>query len=204
MTGRAITKSAKRRRQTLDVLPPAVRRAVRAVLSEFGAEGLWVLLAELGVDGPAAMAGELVDTVGELLRFRHGSRWWVISAADAELIEQWLRRRRSFITFGAPDAATELGEWLRGPVSTAVRRHLGSVPYAAHVAIGVRNLNAISRERLVELCDGNEALLWELTGRIGVPTDLIEPHSTDRVHRLIDAATSEFTEFADHHPRVEQ
>lgn len=195
---RAISKSGKRRRQTLDVLPPAARAATHRALADERAEGLWVLLAEVGVDGPAAMEGALEDAEPEVARYRHGTRWWPLAAADAPLIERWQRRRTSFKHFGSPSASRELADWLRGPISTRVRQLLAPAPYARHIAIGADVLNAIAREQIVALTNGHEPTLWELTGRIGTKADELEPHSTARVHSLINDATAELL-----HPKVD-
>jgi hypothetical protein len=57
----------------------------------------------------------------------------------------------------------------------------------------------LAREQIAALTDGREPLLWELIGRIGATVDDIEPHSTDRIHALLDEA---FAEPLDH-PRVD-
>jgi hypothetical protein len=197
VTGRVITKSTKRGATSLDVAPPPVRRAITAVLREHRALGLWILCGECGVDGVAAMAGRL-DHEGDATIYRHGARTWVVASDDVAIIEEWQDQRRALIDYGTDSASRGLSDWLRGPVSTAVRRRLKPAAYRRHVSVGVELLNAIARERLVALADGDEHLLWKLTSRVGVPADRIEPHSTDRVHRLIDEATAEFL-----HPRVE-
>lgn len=197
MTGRAITKSSKRRRESIDVAPPAVRAALRAVLTERGAEGLWVLCAECGVDGVAAMKGAL-DTSRVAAVYRHGRRSWIIANDDVAAVLEWQHTRLAQTEAVTDAAGRQLADWLGGPVTTAVRTRLRPAPWAKHVRIGVRLMTSIALEQLVAITDGDDHLLWELTGRLGVPSDAIEPHSTDRIHRLIDEATAEFRD----HPRV--
>lgn len=199
MTGRVITKSAKGPRVSADVLPEPARAVTHDVLVENFGEGLWVLLAEVGVDGPTAMAGELDVADDGVGLYRHDLRTWVIAPSDVPHIDAWIARRRSFIEHGSPRAHLELTDKLRGPITTEVRRRLGDAPWARHVTIGVRVLNALAREQLVALTDGHEPTLWELTGRIGVSADDLEPHSTDRIHALIDEACAELLD----HPRVD-
>jgi hypothetical protein len=197
MTGAAITKSAKRRRVSLDVAPPAVRAALRAVLADRDALGLWILCAECAVDGIAAMQGTLDMTQAAPL-YRHRSRSWIIANDDVDEILLWQRTRMAFTEAVTDAAGRQLGDWLRGPITTAVRARFRPAPWSKHVTIGGRLMNSIALAQMVAITDGNDHLLWELTGRFGTPADEIEPHSTDRVHRLIDAASSEFA----HHPRV--
>lgn len=194
---RAITKSGKRRRQTLDVLPPEAILAARRALADEGALGLWVLLAEVGTDGPAAMEGTIEDVGPVMARYRHENKWWPLMAADAPLIEAWQQRRTAFRTFGSPTASRELAEWLSGPITTRVRQHLAPAAFARHISLGVRVLNAVAREQIVALTNGHEPTLWELTGRIGLRADDFEPHSSSRVHSIINDATRELL-----HPRV--
>jgi hypothetical protein len=198
MNGAAITKTAKRRRVSLDVAPPAVRTALHAVLSDREALGLWILCAECAIDGIAAMRGT-IDTTQAAPLYRHGSQSWIIANDDVEEILRWQRTRMTFTEAVTDAAGRQLGDWLRGPLTTAVREQLRPAPWAKHVTIGVRLLRSIALEEMVQITDGNEHLLWELTGRLGATADSIEPHSTDRVHRLIDAASAEFG----HHPKVE-
>ena len=200
MTGRAISKSTKGPRVSVDVLPKPARAVTHDVMVEHVGEGLWILLAEIGVGGPAAMAGELDIADDGIGLYSDDNHSWVIASADVPHIKAWVRRRRSFIEFGSSRAHLELADRLRGPITTEVRRRLGDAPWSKHVAIGVRVLNALAREQLVALTDGHEPTLWELTGRIGVPADEIEPHSTDRIHARIDDACAELL---DHHPRVD-
>jgi hypothetical protein len=192
MSGRSITKSSKRRRSSLDVFPPAALAATRQVLDSNDAMGLWVLLAELGVDGPAAMSGVLVD--GENVLYRYGTHQWSLLSEDVPLIEQWATRRFHFIGHGTDRGPRELSDWLRGPITTQVRKLLAPAPYACHLSVGVRVLNNSAMENLVRLTNGRESLLWELTGRIGVTADQIEPHSTRRIHLMLDAAAEELLE----------
>jgi hypothetical protein len=190
VTGRSITKTSKRRRATLDVLPDAVRRAVRQVLEGDGSFGVWILLAEIGVDGVAAMGGS-IDAGGTFARYHHDDRAWTVALADVAAIDEWQTRRTRFIRYGTGSAGRDLTEWLRGPVTTEVRRLLHPAPWARHISIGVRNLNAVANERIVELCNGNDGLLWELTGRVGAGADDHEPHSSARVQRILDTAGRE-------------
>lgn len=190
MPGSSISKSYKRRGVSLDVLPPDARRVLIEVLTEHGALGVWILAGELGCDGPDVMNGQVEDH-GDAYFYRSGDRWWCIAADDVRTIEAWQIQRSSFISFGTVESARELADWLRGPISNEIRRRLSPAPYAQHLQIGVRLLNATARATIVDLCRGNDALVWELTGRVGVPVDLIEPHSTSRIHRILNEAAEE-------------
>lgn len=194
MSGRSITKSSKRCRATLDVLTPAARTATRYVLESHGADGLWVLLAELGVDGPSAILGGLVIDEKYPVTYQYEGKSWILCIEDVPVIEKWIKRRALFIGHGSHKGSRELADWLRGPVSTEVRRILKPMPYRSHISIGIRVLNAISREDLVQLTGGSEPLLWELTGRIGVTADEFEPHSTSRIHQILDLAAEEIAQ----------
>lgn len=172
MTGAAITKQRKGRATSLQVLPDAVLHHVVDVLVTENALGLWVLLAEVGVNGTVAMRGRLLAH-GDLHQFQYRGRAWTLHPDDVGDVTVWLQHRQELLDYGSSEDGQALSRWLSGPITTAVRRRLRAdgVAWAHLVTIGAEVLNrrAVDCARLA--ADGNNELLIELTGRSGIRAD---------------------------------